>query len=102
MFEISDSLSLSFAASESFFFQKFKFNFQRGNLGKRVKVADGRVSPNIPGLVVMGGDSCSEGRGFESQHRILDGHYQILFVVKIVMLFEKEEENIPKKLENMR
>ena len=30
----------------------------------------------------MGGDSCSEGRGFESQHRILDGH---LFVVKIVM-----------------
>ena len=21
-----------------------------------------------PGLVVMGGDSCSEGRGFESQH----------------------------------
>ena len=22
----------------------------------------------------MGGDSCSEGRGFESEHRILDGH----------------------------
>ena len=21
-----------------------------------------------PGLVLMGGDSCSEGRGFESQH----------------------------------
>ena len=28
-----------------------------------------------PGLVVMGGDSCSEGRGFESQHLILDGHF---------------------------
>ena len=28
-----------------------------------------------PGLVVMGGDSCSEGRGFKSQHRILDGHF---------------------------
>ena len=28
-----------------------------------------------PGLVVMGGDSCSGGRGFESQHRILDGHF---------------------------
>ena len=28
-----------------------------------------------PGLVVMGGDSRSEGRGFESRHRILDGHF---------------------------
>ena len=25
--------------------------------------------------MVMGGDSHSEGRGFEFQHRILDGHY---------------------------
>ena len=24
--------------------------------------------------MVMGGDSCSEGRGFESEHFILDGH----------------------------
>ena len=24
--------------------------------------------------MVMGGDSCSEGGGFESQHLILDGH----------------------------
>ena len=23
----------------------------------------------------MGDDSCSKGRGFESQHRILDGHF---------------------------
>ena len=28
-----------------------------------------------PGLVVMWGNSCSEGRGFESQHRILDWHF---------------------------
>ena len=28
-----------------------------------------------PGLVVMGGDSCFEGCRFESQHRILDGHF---------------------------
>ena len=28
-----------------------------------------------PGLVVMGGDSCSKGHGFESQHHILDGHF---------------------------
>ena len=27
------------------------------------------------GLVVMGGDSCTEGDGFESLHRILDGHF---------------------------
>ena len=38
--------------------------------------------------MVMRGDSCSEGCGFENQHRILDGHYSPLFVVKIVMLFE--------------
>ena len=33
------------------------------------------LSGREPGLVVMGGDSLSEGRGFESQHRILDGHF---------------------------
>ena len=27
-----------------------------------------------PGLVVLGDDSCSKGRGFESRHHILDGH----------------------------
>ena len=27
-----------------------------------------------PGLVVMVGDSCSEGHGFEIQHGILNGH----------------------------
>ena len=38
-----------------------------------------------PGLVVMGGDSCSEGCGFESQHCILAGHFSYIFVDKIVM-----------------
>ena len=38
-----------------------------------------------PGLVVMGGGSCSEGCGFDSQHHTLDGHFSNLFVVKIVM-----------------
>ena len=28
-----------------------------------------------PGLVVMGGDSCSKGREFDSRHSILDGHF---------------------------
>ena len=36
-----------------------------------------------PGLVIMGGDSRSEGRGFESRHHILDGHFS--HIVKIVM-----------------
>ena len=38
-------------------------------------------------LVLMEGDSCSEGRGFESQHCILNGHFSHVFVVKIVMMF---------------
>ena len=33
----------------------------------------------------MGGDSCSEGRGFESRHSILDGHFSHQFVVKKFM-----------------
>ena len=35
--------------------------------------------------MVMGGDSCSEGREFESQRCILDGYFSHLFVVKIAM-----------------
>ena len=41
--------------------------------------------------MVMGGDSCYEGRGFESQHHILDGHFSNLFVVRIVMFARKDE-----------
>ena len=36
--------------------------------------------------MVLGGDSCSEGHGIESQHHILDGHISHLFVVRIVIL----------------
>ena len=35
--------------------------------------------------MVMGRDSRSGGRGFESRHRILDGHFLRIFVVKIVL-----------------
>ena len=35
-----------------------------------------------PGLVVMGRDSRSEGRGFESRHRILDGHFSTYICCK--------------------
>ena len=35
--------------------------------------------------MVMGGDLCSEERGFKSQHHILEGHFSHFFVLKIVM-----------------
>ena len=34
-----------------------------------------RLIGGSPGLVVKGRDSRSEGRGFESRHCILDGHF---------------------------
>ena len=49
-------------------------------------------------LVVLGGDSCSEGGGFESQRRILVGHdiFSHWFIVKIV-LFVWKRPKINKK-----
>ena len=35
--------------------------------------------------LVKGGVSCSKGGGFESQCRILDGHFSHLYAVKIAM-----------------
>ena len=45
-----------------------------------------------PGLVVMGGDSRSKGRGFKSWRQILDGHdiFSHWFVVKIVLFVWKD------------
>ena len=43
--------------------------------------------------MVMGGDSCSKGREFESRHRILDGNFSHLFVVKLYFVFEKTKIN---------
>ena len=40
-------------------------------------------SGGSPGLVVMGGDSCSTGRGFKSRHCILDVHFFTLICSKI-------------------
>ena len=42
--------------------------------------------------MVTGGDSYSDGHGFESQCRILDGHFSHIFVVKIEM-FDKTKIN---------
>ena len=35
-----------------------------------------------PGLVVIGGDTCSEGREFESQDHLLHGHFFTLIFCK--------------------
>ena len=57
----------------------------------RNRVSLGERVGGSPGLVVMGRDSRPEGRGFESWHRILDGHFSHIFVVKLYCLFEKTE-----------
>ena len=51
---------------------------------------DHQVTIAHHGLVVMGGDSCSEGCGFESQHHILEGHFSHIFVLQIVMFVRKD------------
>ena len=45
-----------------------------------------------PGLVDIGRDSRSEGRGFEYRHCKLDGHFSHTFVVKIVMFVGKDQK----------
>ena len=63
------------------------FTFHKTNLQKKTVDLGGRL-----GLVVNGKDSVSEGRGFESQHLILDGHVSHIFVVKIVMFVLKDRK----------
>ena len=48
----------------------------------------------IPGLVVVGGDSCFEGRGFKSQGRTLGVHFVTYICCKnrIDKLFEKDRK----------
>ena len=45
-----------------------------------------------PGLVVIGGDSCFKGRGFESQNHFLDGHF-FTFIGCKNRLFENTKIN---------
>ena len=47
-----------------------------------------------PGLVVIGGDSCSEICGFKSQHCILGGHISQIFAEKMLSI---KDENKPKR-----
>ena len=43
--------------------------------------------------MVMGGDSCSEVLGFKSRHSILDGHFLLVFVVKIDVCLQRPKIN---------
>ena len=47
--------------------------------------------------MIMGGDSCSEGHGFESQCRILDGHFFTLICSKIVLMFVSKRPKVNEK-----
>ena len=48
--------------------------------------------------MVMGGDSCSVGRGFESQHLILDGHlFTNICRIKCNVCLEKDENKMKKR-----
>ena len=51
-------------------------------IGKQENVSGGR-----PGLVVMGGDSCSEGRGLGFGTTYWMDIFSHIFAVKIVMMF---------------
>ena len=53
---------------------------RRGNYHRKNNLLLG----GSPGPVVMGRDSYSKGRGFDSRRRKLDGHFSHLFVLKIV------------------
>ena len=46
-----------------------------------------------PGLVVMGRDSCSEGCGFKSRHRLLDGHFFTLICCKKLYSLKRSKIN---------
>ena len=44
--------------------------------------------------MVIGGDVCSKGRGFESQHCLLEGHFSHLFAAKIVICVCKDKNKL--------
>ena len=50
-----------------------------------------------PGIVVMGRDLHSEGHGFESRHRILDGHFFTYICCKNCIVCLKKTENKRKR-----
>ena len=51
----------------------------------------GKSSDGSPGLVVMGGESCSKGCEFKSRHHLLDGHFFTFICYKNCNVFEKDE-----------
>ena len=62
--------------------EKTKVNKMRPGLAHFFKKILCRAEGGSLGLVVMGVDSCSEGCGIESQHRMLAGYFIALFCFK--------------------
>ena len=54
-----------------------------------------------PGLVVMGDNSCSRGRGFESRHRLLDEHLFGFICCKICIVSLKRPKIKQKKRQGL-
>ena len=54
--------------------------FKQTKATKEMWKAKDKDSGGNPGLVVMGDQSCTKGRGFESWHCILDGHLDIFHI----------------------
>ena len=63
------------------------------------KVTNTATKGRSPGLVVMGGDSHSKGCGFESRHRILDGHFFTYICCKNCIVCLKKTKNKQKEAE---
>ena len=60
---------------KTFFWSRWKAAGWRKHTKVDQKPGERFCSGQECGLVVMGGDSYFEGRGFESHHHILDGHF---------------------------
>ena len=59
---------------------KGKFIFPKGCFSRTHNITRLVQWGGSPGLVVMGGDSCSKGPEFESRHHILNGHDIFTFI----------------------
>ena len=64
-------------------------------------ISSAKLTANILyiGLVVMGGDSHSESRGFESRHRILDGNVFTYLLQNFIMFVWKDQKQTKKRPE---
>ena len=90
--EASLKILLGTAIGERFLHPKYGLDlhdllFLETSIPTETKIKLKNLLGGSPGLVVMGGDSCSKGRGFESQCNILDRHFFTLTCCKFLLMF---------------